>query len=58
MASNDISLFDLVIRSKVAGMEVFAFSECFLYCYVLVPSTKFVSSIEFEIWTIVWRKLK
>ena len=29
-----------------------------LYCCVLVPSTKFVGSIEFEIWTIVWRKLK
>ena len=29
-----------------------------LYCCVLVPSTKFVDSIEFEIWTIVWRKLK
>ena len=25
---------------------------------VLVPSTKFVGLIEFEIWTIVWRKLK
>ena len=29
-----------------------------LYCCVMVPSTKFVGSIEFEIWTIVWRKLK
>ena len=29
-----------------------------LYCCVLVPSTKSVGSIEFEIWTIVWRKLK
>ena len=28
------------------------------YCRVLVPSTKFVGSIEFEIWTIVWRQLK
>ena len=27
-----------------------------LCCCVLVPSTKFVDSIEFEIWTIVWRK--
>ena len=27
-------------------------------CYVLVPSTKFVGLKEFEIWTIVWRKLK
>ena len=29
-----------------------------LYCCVLVSSTKFVGSREFEIWTIVWRKLK
>ena len=31
-----------------------------LYCCVLVPSAKFVGSIEFEIisWTIVWRKIK
>ena len=27
-------------------------------CCVLVPSTKLVGSIEFEIWTIVWRTLK
>ena len=26
--------------------------------YVLVPSMKFVGSIEFEIWPFVWRKLK
>ena len=29
-----------------------------LYCCVLVSSTKFVCSIEYEIWTIVWRKPK
>ena len=29
-----------------------------LCCCVLVPSTKFVGSIKFEIWTIVLRKLK
>ena len=29
-----------------------------LCCCVLVPSTKFLGSIEFEIWIIVWRKLK
>ena len=29
-----------------------------LYCCVFVSSTKFVGSMEFEIWTIVWRKLK
>ena len=29
-----------------------------LYCCVLFPSTKFVGSVKFEIWTIVWRKLK
>ena len=29
-----------------------------LYCCVLVPNKKCVGSIEFDIWTIVWRKLK
>ena len=29
-----------------------------LYVCVLVPITKFVSSIEFEKWTLVWKKLK
>ena len=28
------------------------------YVVIFVSSTKFVGSIEFEIWTIVWRKLK
>ena len=33
-------------------------NERYINCFVFVPSTKFVGSIEFEIWTIVWRKLK
>ena len=36
----------------------FFFIRWTLCCCVLVPSTKFLGSIEIEIWTIVWRKLK
>ena len=32
--------------------------RCILCCCTLIPSMKFVGSIEFEIWTIVRRKLK
>ena len=40
---------------KVTFILIIRWTLC---CCVLVPSTKFVGSIEFEIWTIVWRKLK
>ena len=51
--------FDLHLRPssyvKVTFTLIIRWTSC---CCVLVPSIKFVYSIEFEIWTIVWRKLK
>ena len=32
--------------------------RCILCCWMFVPKMKFVGSVEFEIWTFVWRKLK
>ena len=40
---------------KVTFIFTFRWTLC---CCVLVPRMKFVGSIEFEMWTIVWRKLK
>ena len=40
---------------KVTFIFIIRWTLC---CCVLVPSTKFVGSRKFEIWTIVWRKLK
>ena len=49
--------FDLRLWPSSSVKVTFIF-EWTLYCCVLVPSTKFVGTIEFEIWAIVWRKLK
>ena len=32
--------------------------RCILCCWMFIPKMKYVGSIEFEIWTFVWRKLK
>ena len=32
--------------------------RCIFCCWMFLPKKKFVGSVEFEIWTIVWRKLK
>ena len=40
---------------KVTFILIIRWTLC---CWVLLPSTKLLVSIEFEIWTIVWRKLK
>ena len=51
--------FDLRLWPSSSVKVTFIFIiRWMLYCCVLVPSTKFVGSIVFEIWTIVWRKLK
>ena len=54
-----ISSFDLRLWPSSSVKVTFIFIiRWTLCCCVLVPSIKFVCSIEFEIWTIVWRKLK
>ena len=52
-------IFDLRLWPSSSVKVTFIFIiKLMLDCCVLVPSMKFVGSIEFEIWTIVWRKLK
>ena len=50
--------FDLRLWISSSVKVNFIFIIRWMLRCVLVPSTKFLGSIEFEIWTIVWRKLK
>ena len=53
--SDPTEIGDVGSKFKVTIIFIIRRTLC---CCVFVPSTKFVGSIEFEIWTIVWRKLK
>ena len=51
--------FDLHLwPSAYVNVTFTLFSRCILCSYTLVPNMKFVCLMEFEIWTIVYRKLK
>ena len=51
--------FDLLLWPSSSFKVTFILiSRCTLCSCILVPSMKFLGSIEFEIWTIVLRKLK
>ena len=56
--SSFLVIFDLRMRPSLSVKVTYIFIiRWTLCCCVMVPSTKFVGSIEFEIWTIDWRKL-
>ena len=49
--------FDLHLWPSFCQGHLHFVIRCIWCCWMFVPKMKFVGSVEFEIWAIVWRKL-